>query len=680
MGQSDGPTEDELRRELAFHRAIETSMRVGIAAVDREGVQTYVSPAFARMLGWSVEELLGARPPYRYWPPEEAAAIEAAFARTLSDDAPADGFELRFRRKTEERFDVLVLVSPLAEDDGTKGGWLASVYDITARKRAEQQLRLGEGRLHLAMDAGRLGAWEWEVGSGRVTWSPELEAIHGLPPGGFAGTFEAFQADIHPEDRERVLGTIRDTLEQERRDYRVEYRIVLPDGRVRWLEARGRLVDDGPAGQRMIGVCSDVTEHKHARFEADRAAERLRVLAEASAVLASSLDVETALRELARTAVRHLADYAVTYMLEADGSIRRVGLAHRDPAAQPLVEALVRAGQPTIDDPHGAGAIIRTGAPVLAPEIPAGMLERAAQNEAHLAVLRELAPRSSILVPLIARGRTLGALALAATDSSGRRYGEEDLVLAEELAGRAALLVDNARLYREAQEAVRARDEMVAAVSHDLRSPLQVIRSSATLLGLPGVAPDKGERALAAIDRAVSQMERFVRDLLDVARIDAGTLTTGGEHVDVGALVGECVGVLATLADEKSVQLRVSVEGRLPSVPGDSVRLRQVLDNILGNAVEFAPSGTEVRVSALADEQEVRIAVSDAGPGIPEEQIPRLFERFWQADPSARRGTGLGLAIAKAIVDAHGGTIRVRSRVGEGSTFEVALPVSRARP
>ncbi len=318
MGQSDGPTEDELRRELAFHRAIETSMRVGIAAVDREGVQTYVSPAFARMLGWSVEELLGARPPYRYWPPEEAAAIEAAFARTLSDDAPADGFELRFRRKTEERFDVLVLVSPLAEDDGTKGGWLASVYDITARKRAEQQLRLGEGRLHLAMDAGRLGAWEWEVGSGRVTWSPELEAIHGLPPGGFAGTFEAFQADIHPEDRERVLGTIRDTLEQERRDYRVEYRIVLPDGRVRWLEARGRLVDDGPAGQRMIGVCSDVTEHKHARFEADRAAERLRVLAEASAVLASSLDVETALRELARTAVRHLADYAVTYMLEAD--------------------------------------------------------------------------------------------------------------------------------------------------------------------------------------------------------------------------------------------------------------------------------------------------------------------------------------------------------------------------
>jgi PAS domain S-box-containing protein len=546
-------------------------------------------------------------------------------------------------------------------------------------RRTQEMLETQESRLRLALEAGRMGAWDWDVESGRVRWSRELEEIHGLAPGTFSGTFEGSQRDVHAEDRDRVRAAIDEALARHGH-YQVEYRIVLPTGDVRWVEARGKVLRSATGeASGMLGICSDVTERKRL--------ERVQqMVADASSALSTTLDPDQTLKALARFVVDDsragagLADYCVTYALEPDGTVRRAGLVHRVPAKQGLVEDLVQAGPPQLDDAAGVGAVLRTGEPLLASEITAERLERGAQNAEHLRCLRLLHPRSSIVVPLRARGRIVGAVALATTDDSGRRYTRDDLVLVETLAARAALLVDNARLYREAREAVSARDQTVAIVSHDLRDPLATICTGCTVLDMDP------ERALAAgtagaMFRAAKQMERLVDDLLDVARIEAGGLSLELGPVDAAALVGDTAALFEAASGEKAMRLEVHVEDGLPPLRADRGRLSQVLSNLLGNAVKYVPLGgrVELRAEAVAPGG-VRFMVRDSGPGIAPDQLPRLFDRFWQAERGQRGGAGLGLAIAKGIVEAHGGTLEVESALGRGSTFWFSLPVATAEP
>jgi len=416
-----------------------------------------------------------------------------------------------------------------------------------------------------------------------------------------------------------------------------------------------------------------------ARRRAVDAAWRLDVLAQASAAVADSLDPDTALQQLARFLVSTLANYCVTYRLDNDGSIRRVGLAHSDPGQQATVEQLVLAGPPRLDDPYGVGAVLRTGEALLAADISAELLETSAQNAKHLEVLRRLAPRSSLVAPLQARGRTVGALALATTDLSERRYDEADLALVQELAGRAALLIDNARLYREARAATRARDEMLAVVSHDLRSPLGTIVTASELLGM-NLPEERRARTRDSLRSAAREMNRLLDDLLDVTRLEHGDLVLQVEPVDVAALVAEVISLHEPVAEERSMRLTHQVEAGVGRIEGDHDRLRQALSNLLGNALKFTPQGGAVSLSARAEDDVVRLEVADTGPGIPHEERPLLFDRFWRGDRDSGGGVGLGLAIAKGIAEIHRGTIEVESSVGEGSLFTLVLPRSLGGP
>jgi signal transduction histidine kinase len=414
-------------------------------------------------------------------------------------------------------------------------------------------------------------------------------------------------------------------------------------------------------------------EAKQARREAEAAAGVMGLLADASSALAEVLDPDLALVRLADVAVSLMADYAVTYALR-DDELRRVGLAHADPGCRAAVEDLVRAGPPKLDDPFGAGAVLRTGQPVLAPRIDPELLERASQNERHLDALRRLAPRSSLIVPLRARGRAIGALALAATERSGRVYTEADLRLAESLAARTAVLIDNARLYREATEAVRARDEMVAVLAHDLRSPLTAVIAATDILSR--AAPADVPRVLGVIRRSADHMGRLVGDLLDVARIDAGKLGTELALSDVGAMLSDACELVGSLAVQRGVAVTRKCEP-LGLVRIDRGRLLQALTNLLVNAVKFSAPGGAVELTAQAESglrgDVLRISVRDEGPGIPEEDCRHLFDRFWQAQ--RREGVGLGLTIVRGIAEAHGGTVEVDSEVGRGSTFTLVVPL-----
>jgi PAS domain S-box-containing protein len=244
---------------------------VGVAVVDDHGRQSYVNRAFADMVGWTAEELVGATAPFVYWPPEQYATINDAFLQTTTGSAPKEGFELRLQRRSGERFDVLIAVKRI--ETATLRGWVASVTDISKQKAAELALHDREQRLNLALSAGALGSWEYELASGRVIWSSTLERIHGLEPGTFGGTFEDYKKDIHPEDVDYVLGTIAKSSQGDV-PHTLEYRIVWPSGEVRWLNASGRLFRD-PDGTpvRMMGVCTDITERKMAERLIERARE-----------------------------------------------------------------------------------------------------------------------------------------------------------------------------------------------------------------------------------------------------------------------------------------------------------------------------------------------------------------------------------------------------------------------
>jgi signal transduction histidine kinase len=297
-------------------------------------------------------------------------------------------------------------------------------------------------------------------------------------------------------------------------------------------------------------------------------------------------------------------------------------------------------------------------------------------------VLR-LDPHSLLIVPLVARGRTLGALPLVAL-KRGRRYGEADLIFAEEIGRRMGLAVDNARLYRQAerakadaQDANRAKDEFLAVLSHELRTPLNAVNGWIQLVGEGSLHGEAAGRALETVRHNVSVLRRLSEDLLDVSAIIAGKLTIEMMPCDLGVVTAETVDSCRRDADTHGVTLSPALEPGV-IVDADVVRLRQLIGNLLSNAITFTPAGGVVSVTLTRVAARARIVVADTGPGIPHGALPRLFDRFWQADRSgggAPGGLGLGLAIVKHLVELHGGVVHAENRSDDrGAAFSVELP------
>lgn len=407
--------------------------------------------------------------------------------------------------------------------------------------------------------------------------------------------------------------------------------------------------------------------------------EALRFLTEAGRTLAGSLDYEATLQAVAELAVPRVGCYCAVDILELDGSVRRLAMAHVDPEQ---VEVLRRtAALPS--DPRDDGpvsSILRSGEPVLVSPVTDEWLRETAWNDEHLALMRQLAPTSLILAPLIARENVLGVLILASTRTD-RYYGPDDLALACELARISSVSIDNARLYRAAQDAVRARDEMLRVVSHDLRNPIgTVVMGASLLLDEPHEELRDGPagRTLRTIRRSAERANRMIEDLLDVSRIEAGRLVVEPSPQPLVPLLEEAVEAHRYLVQEKGIELRWRPGDSRPWALADRDRVLQIAGNLLGNAIKFTPEGGRIEVGLETGGGEVRCSVADTGPGIPAEHLPHLFDRFWQASRTDRRGLGLGLAITRGLVEAHGGRVWVESEVGVGSTFWFTLPAVEA--
>jgi signal transduction histidine kinase/PAS domain-containing protein len=414
-----------------------------------------------------------------------------------------------------------------------------------------------------------------------------------------------------------------------------------------------------------VAIFFDVTDRK----QIERAEQ---FLAEASAVLASSLDYRTTVGRVVHLAIPLLGELCFLDEVGEDGQIRRVEVAVEDPTKKGLADQL-RHLPPRPGSRMPQTEVIESGRSLLISDL-ADPARQTTSEESDLLLAAGF--RSMIVVPLSARGQYLGALTFAKT-ATGGAYSALDLGFAEVVAHRAATAVDNGRLYRQAQTASRTRDDLMAVLSHDLRSPLSAIIGSAELLAQSVAPDDKRLKWVEAMRRSADWMQRLVEDLLDIARIEAGRLTLVTQSCAVGALLSEVLELMQPLAQAKALRLERRISGPEFDFPCDRTRILQVLCNLIGNSIKFSTQGAGISIGAELVDGNVRFSVTDRGSGIAAEELPHIFERFWQARAVARTGAGLGLAIARGIVEAHGGTIWAESEPGKGSTFFFTVPFRR---
>jgi PAS domain S-box-containing protein len=394
---------------------------------------------------------------------------------------------------------------------------------------------------------------------------------------------------------------------------------------------------------------------------------RLELLAEASALSTRSLDFDEVLDTMAHLALPRLADCCVVYLAEG-GQLKQAAVVHVDPEQTPLLERahsalMSRSGAfvPLVQRAFDSRRV------VVARELDASKVGECDPDNPHLAELLSIDPRSSIAVPLIANEQVIGAAGLAYCRSD-RRYEENDVVLVRAIFERAALALENARLYRDLSRALESRDDMLAVVAHDLRNPLSSIRVNTGLLAR-ALVDDTQRICVARQEQAARNMLRLVDDLLDAAALDAGAVSLEIETHDARTLLDQAMALVAEVAGRRRVRIDSQVEGEL-SLRCDAQRIVQVLGNLLTNAIKFSPQGGVVRLYAAAEGGHVTMAVGDDGPGIGPELRQNLFRRYWKGQ---KLGTGLGLYIAKRIVDSHGGRLDVESEPGRGATFTIVL-------
>jgi PAS domain S-box-containing protein len=418
------------------------------------------------------------------------------------------------------------------------------------------------------------------------------------------------------------------------------------------------------------------------RQNAEQARERLTFLASASIVLSQSLEMQSTLDAIVQIAVPRIGDMCFIHVVDNDHTIRLAAVCHIDPSKEAALVENYRLYPPQLDAGDGVGWVVRTGQSELVTEIPANAITNFAIDTHQRELLAGLDLVSYLTVPLTARGRAVGALTFA-TSESGRRYSNADLLLAEELGRRAGLAIENARLYslehqarQQAEKANELKLQFLGMVSHELRTPLASIKGFASTLLATDVqfSPEQQIKFISIIDAEADRLRGLVDQLLDLSSLQAGTLQIFPEPQTIGALLDFARAQLVMLTIAHKFELDVPNMGL--RVLADGQRIAQVLVNLVGNASKYAPRGTTIELRAVQDEEMVLISVTDQGPGIPPSERMQVFQLFHRSpDAKMQKGVGIGLAICKGLVEAHGGRIWIDDNpAGQGTRVSFTLP------
>ena len=660
---------------------------IGIAHLTLGEEWISVNQRYCEITGYRREEILQLKLD-ALTHPDDVAASREFLSRIRSGELPEYKMEKRYIRKDGATIWVHLTVSIVRAVGGDPLYLVAFIEDISQRREAEHQANRSLSLLRATLESTADGILVVDISGKILSFNQRMPDMWGIPAEIFSSgdderAINAALAKLsHPEDFMAKVVELYNNPDLASYDV-----LELKDGRIFERYSQPQRIDDVAVGR--VWSFRDVTSRRRAeeqgralereqaaRAEAENSQKRTALLAEASRVLSTSFDYQTTLAALVRLAVPTLADYCALDILEGENEFKRIGEAHVDPTKSILIKQVGTFPRSALTAQHPLIRVMTTGYPVLEAEVTPAFIRASFAEPSQRQMVEALGPRSFICVPLVSSGKILGALTLV-TSGSGRRYDEADLSLAADVARRAAIVVEHARLFHEAQQATRARDDVLAVVAHDLRNPLNTVTLAIGLM-LENTPPEKTQerRQVEIVSRAADRMNRMIQDLLDVKRMESGRLAIDLRPEEVDVIVNDMIEMLRPLAVGSSILLESSVADGLPRVLADSARIQQVLSNLVGNAVKFTPREGRITVCAEQVDGEVRFAVIDTGPGIPPEQVPHIFGQFWQASSSDRRGIGLGLAIAKGIVEAHKGTIWVESHVGLGSTFYFTLPAA----
>lgn len=615
-------------------------------------------------------------------------ALEAVRAQGAAPDALERSFRRvrEARRRVDEALDELAWLTEHrvklgerhAEESERRALWLilcvATLGVLVAMVLAwvlsralwplHHEARATEARFRLLVEGVKDYALYLLDPEGRVaSWNPGAERIQGWHAEEIIGRPGAL---LYPPEA-MAEGLPRRELERAAREGRLESEGVRlrKDGTRFWAESLLTPLRDPGGGLEGYAVLTrDITERK-------RVERAQHLFAEAERLFLAAPDPDQAVAELARLLVPELADGCVLALLDASGEPRAHTVVHASPEKQRVLRALIHASPRWRERPHGLERVLRTGQSELIVEATPERLRDAAVDAGQLALLAQLGAVSSLSVPLRAGGRTLGALTLL-SQRPERRFTHTDQVFVEELAGRTALSLENARLLHETQAAL----ELIGVAAHDLGNPLNALQLMlGKLRRSPPADAAKLSESLAAAMRYTQRLGRLLHNLLDLSRLSSGKLELEVGEVDLAELVHDAVARYADQAAEAGSQLVVDVR---PGVVGrwDRLRLERVLTNLLSNAFKYG-RGHPIELRVERTDGHGRLSVRDHGPGIPPEQQRRIFERFKKAPAQGEKkeGFGLGLYIVRQLVEAHGGAVLVESREGEGATFTVELPL-----
>jgi PAS domain S-box-containing protein len=569
----------------------------------------------------------------------------------------------------EQRF-VSFVYQPIRDAAGRVTGIFVEGSDVTDAVRTNQALRDSEARLNLALTAGSMGAWQWDIKQDRRHWLKGMASVHGLPEDTSTPDMKSYTDMIHPDDREALQAELADALAN-RRDYRIEYRIQWPDGQMRWIEAYGHLLlDESGQPSQLGGLCIDITERK-------KIEQNLQFLAHASAELASLVDLQTTLNKVAQLAVPHFADWCAVDMLEGD-NLNRVAVAHVDPSKIELARDLYQRFPP--DRNGGTWRIARTGQASLVPEFTSEILEAAVPNPEYRKALLALGLKSYIGAPLTSHGKTIGVLTFIWAESR-RTYTPADLALAEDLARRAAISVENMRLYEALKQSDRSKDVFLATLSHELRNPLASVTTGLSLLRLSGFEKKVTERTAEVMERQVKQLVRLVDDLMDVSRVVTGKIALKPVPTTLAEVLDSAIETSRAAIDAARHRFALILPDEPTDIVADPVRLAQVFSNLLHNAAKYTDAGGSIEVKVESAPQQWIVRVIDTGIGIAPDMLAHVFDMFTQEHPLTREqgGLGVGLGLADSLVRMHGGSIEAHSAGrGKGAEFVVRLPRASA--
>ena len=667
-------SEEALAKSEADLRALFSSMEDVVLVYDRDGRYVRIAPTNPSRLIKPPEELLG-HLMHEVMPKETADRFLEAITKTLdSGETSQIEYDLQVENET---YWFLASLSKLDENNVF---WVAR--DITERKKSEEELRKSQEQYALAAEGANDGLWDWNIANNEIYYSPRWKSMLGYEVHELTKGFEDWENLIHPDDHERAITALNDYLSGKAESYDVEIRLKHKDGSWRWIRDRGKaLRDANGVAIRMAGSHSDVTERKVAEESIRRRNEYLAASSEIGKIVTSTLDLNTIFARTVNLINERFSFYhASIFIVEETGFNALL----RESTGAAGAEMKRNKHSLPVNEKSIVGKVALDGKAVVVNDV------RVDSSHKYNPLLPDTLAEAAI--PLRIGNRVIGAIDVQS--KSAGAFSDDEISVLQTVADQVAVAIDNARSFELSQQAVmemreidRLKSQFLANMSHELRTPLNSIIgfSRVIIKGIDGPVTELQQQDLTAIYNSGQHLLGLINDILDLSKIEAGKMELAFDEVNIVDITASVLSTMSGLIKDKPIQMKRVIEPNLPTVRADAIRIRQVMINLLSNAAKFTDEGDILVEVGLQPGQgstrhELRVSVTDTGPGISKQDQTKLFQPFSQVDDSPTRktgGTGLGLSICQHIINMHGGRIWIDSEVGRGSTFHFTLPLYR---